>query len=99
MQNTTLKTTEDDRDERYERERKLRMKLRFRLSPAVKRRTESNARLLERIAGDTIQVDVPGGDAHESSPGCRDNKIRRATDAEAHRMRVWFSDCIEIDCR
>jgi hypothetical protein len=99
MQGTTLKTAEDERAERYEREKQRRIKLRFQFLPAVRRRTESNARLLERIAGETIQVDVPGGDAHESNPGCGDNKIRRATDAEAHRMGIWFAVFFRLDCR
>ncbi|HEV8068688.1 MAG TPA: hypothetical protein VGP76_13205 [Planctomycetaceae bacterium] len=77
----------------------LRKKLWFTLSPAVERLAAAAARSLERIAGMTIQIDTPYGGPIESHAGCPDNKMRRATDAEAHSMGVWFSVYFELDCR
>jgi hypothetical protein len=82
-----------------ETDRRLRIKLWFPLPPAVVRRAAAVARALKRIAGTTIQVDEPSGEPFESHPGCSDNKIRRKTAAEAHRVGVWFAVYFNLDCR
>jgi hypothetical protein len=87
--------TPDDRAE----QRQLRRELRVPLSPAVERRAAENGRCLERIAGGTIQVDLPHGDPISSRPGLPGDKMRRATDAETHRMGVWFRVFIRLDSR
>jgi hypothetical protein len=69
--------------------------LMFPLRGAIKRHAKRDGRLLERIAGAAIQVDLPEGEAIESRSGDR----RRATAAEAHRTRIWFSTDFELDCR
>jgi hypothetical protein len=89
MPRTTPITPEDERERRR--------KLRFPLSRAFDRHAAAIARSLERIAGTTIQVDKPNGGPFEYGAG--DKKMRRKTDAEAHRMGVWFHDYFELDCR
>jgi hypothetical protein len=91
-----LTTVQRARKDEAARRKLLRFPL---LSRAVERRAATLARSLKKIAGETIQVDGPYCGPFESHPGCTDNKIRRKTDAEAHRMGVWFWVYFELDCR
>lgn len=94
MQSATPITPEEQK-----RQSQLRKKFWFALSPAVERRAAALARSLERIAGTTVQVDKPHGGPIESHAGFSDNKILRTTDADAHRMGVWFTLYFDLDCR
>jgi hypothetical protein len=91
-----------------EREADLRRKHSVELPKAVKERAAKDAQLLEKIVGTTIDVKHPHfvceaiparGLAIESNPGRPGNKIRRPTDAEAHRTEIWISMCFGLDCR
>jgi hypothetical protein len=78
-----------------QRDRKLRQWFRLPIKQAVLRQAARHARLLNEIAGDMIQFDMPSGEAVE----CADNKLRRPTDAEAHNTLIWFHDNFYLDCR
>jgi hypothetical protein len=95
----TMQTTTPITPVEQKRQSLLRKKLWFALSPAAERQAAALAKSLYRIAGGTLQVDPPCGQPIDSRPGLPGNKMRRATDAEAHRMGVWFTDYFNLDCR